>query len=95
MWETIAQPITPTLCTVSQGESLTARLENIEVRYAGQMARLGRYAVHFHMIGTTRNSYCRSSSIHHTYSRAIALHGVHFLRVTDNVAFVIWNCRKR
>ena len=27
----------------SQGESLTARIENIELRYAGQMGRLGRY----------------------------------------------------
>ena len=34
-----------------------------------------------------RNSYVRSNSIHHTYNRAIAIHGVHYLRVQDNVAF--------
>ena len=71
----------------SQGESLTARIENIEVRYAGQMGRIGRYPIHFHMIGAVRNSYVRSNSIHHTYNRAIAIHGVHYLRVQDNVAF--------
>jgi hypothetical protein len=95
----------------SKGESLSARIENVEVRYAGQMGRLGRYPgmshmvlvaiaalllmswllmcrpVHFHMIGSVRNSYVRACSIHHTFNRAIAIHGVHFLRVQNNVAF--------
>ena len=71
----------------SQGESLTGRIENIELRYAGQMGRLGRYSIHFHMIGAVRNSYVRRNSIHHTFNRAIAIHGVHHLRVQDNVAF--------
>jgi len=53
----------------------------------GQGYRLGRYPIHFHMIGTVRNSYVRSVSIHHTYNRAVAIHGVHYLRVTNNVMF--------
>ena len=40
----------------SQGESLVARIENIEVRYAGQMGRIGRYSIHFHMCATARHS---------------------------------------
>ena len=76
-----------TIVDRSKGESLTARIENIEVRYSGQMGRLGRYSIHFHMIGAVRNSYVRYNSIHHTYNRAIAIHGVHFLRVQGNVAF--------
>ena len=71
----------------SQGDSLTARIEDIEVAYAGQMGRLGRYPIHFHMIGATHTSYVRRTSIHHTYNRAIAIHGVHYLRVINNVAF--------
>ena len=71
----------------SQGDSLTARIENIEVRYSGQMGRIGRYSIHFHMIGAVKNSYVRKNSIHHTFNRAIAIHGVHYLRVQDNVAF--------
>jgi len=71
----------------SNGESLIARIENIEVRYAGQFGRMGRYPIHFHMIGAVRNSYVRRNSIHHTYNRAIAIHGVHYLRVQGNVAF--------
>ena len=68
-------------------ESLTARIENVEVRYAGQGFRLGRYPIHFHMIGTVRNSYVRQNSIHHTYNRAVVIHGVHYLRIKNNVAF--------
>ena len=74
----------PSIVDRSQGESLTARIENIEVRYAGQMGRIGRYSIHFHMIGAVRNSYVRHNSIHHTYNRAIAIHGVHYLRVQNN-----------
>ena len=68
----------------SKGESLRARLENFEIRYCGQMGRLGRYAIHFHMIGAVRNSYVRYTSIHHSYQRAIAIHGVHYLRIVGN-----------
>ena len=39
------------------------------------------------MIGTVRNSYVRKNSIHHTYNRAVAIHGVSYFRVQDNVAF--------
>ena len=54
------------------------------MRYAGQGFRLGRYPVHIHMVGAVRNSYVRKNSIHHTYNRAVAIHGVHYLRVQDN-----------
>ena len=48
---------------------------------------MGRYPIHFHMIGAVRNSYVRGNSIHHTYNRAVVIHGVHYLRVTNNVNF--------
>jgi hypothetical protein len=66
-------------------ESLTARIENIEVRYAGQGFRLGRYPIHFHMIGTVRNSYVKHNSVHHTYNRAVVIHGVHCERHPSNL----------
>ena len=68
-------------------ESLAGRFSNVEVRFAGQAFRLGRYPIHFHMIGEVTNSYVRSCSIHHTYNRAVTMHGVHRLRVEDNVAY--------
>ena len=39
------------------------------------------------MIGTVHNSYVRGNAIHQTYNRAVTTHGVHYFRVTDNVAF--------
>jgi hypothetical protein len=77
-----------TIMMFSSGdESLIGRIENIEVRNAGQAFRLGRYPIHFHMIGTVRRSYCRSNSVHHTFNRAVTIHGVHYLRVQRNVAY--------
>ena len=70
-------------------ESLLGRLEGVEVRDAGQGFFLGRYAVHFHLVGSVKGSYVRKCSIHHSFNRAIAIHGVNHLRVRNNVAFNI------
>ena len=40
------------------------------------------------MIGTVHNSYIRGNAIHHTYNRAVTVHGVHFLRIQNNVAYL-------
>ena len=68
-------------------ESVIGRIENIELRDVGQAFQLGRYPIHFHMIGTVHNSYVKSNSIHHTYNRAVTIHGVHYLRVINNLAY--------
>jgi hypothetical protein len=68
-------------------ETLTARIGYIEVRYAGQAYILGKYPIHFHLIGSVSNSYVVGNSIHDTYNRAVTAHGVHYLRVMNNVAF--------
>ena len=76
--------------TASSGanaNSFIGRIENAELRYMGQAFQLGRYAVHFHMSGLIDQSYLRLNSIHHTYNRACTIHGVHGLRVQDNVAY--------
>ena len=86
--DSVSRQFGATVMMFSPGdESLTARIENIEVRRAGQAHRLGRYPLHFHMIGTVRRSYARSNSVHTTYNRAFAIHGVHYLRVQHNVAY--------
>lgn len=68
-------------------ESVIGRIENIELVDVGQAFQLGRYPIHFHMIGTVHNSYVKSNSIHNTYNRAITIHGVHYLRVINNLAY--------
>ncbi len=62
-------------------ESVIGRIEYCEFRDVGQAFQLGRYPIHFHMIGTVHNSYVRGNAIHHTYNRAVTIHGVHYLRV--------------
>ena len=40
------------------------------------------------MIGDVSDSYIRGNSIHNTYNRAVTIHGVHYLRILYNVAFM-------
>ncbi|XP_063689847.1 fibrocystin-L-like isoform X2 [Bolinopsis microptera] len=63
------------------------RLENAEFSWAGQAFRLGRYPIHFHMNGDVSGSYVKGCAVHHTFNRAVTVHGVNNLLVKDNVAF--------
>ena len=60
-----------------------------ELRQAGQGFFLARYPFHYHMTGSVSKSYVHNCSIHHTYNRAVAIHGVHDLQLCDNVAYNI------
>ena len=71
----------------SGDESLTGRISYSEFTQVGQAFQLGRYPIHFHMIGTVHNSYVKGNAIHHTYNRACTIHGVHYLTIEKNVAF--------
>ena len=62
-------------------ETTAARIDNIELYHVGQAFILGSYPIHFHMIGTVHSSYVRNNAIHHTFNRAVTIHGVHYLRV--------------
>ena len=68
-------------------ESTQGRIDSIELTNVGQAFILGSYPIHFHMIGTVHNSYVRNNAIHHTFNRAVTIHGVHYLRVQNNVAY--------
>ena len=68
-------------------QSLTGRISYIEITQAGQAFQLGRYPIHFHMIGNVHGSYIKGNAIHHTYNRACTIHGVHYLVLEYNVAF--------
>ena len=60
-------------------ESVIGRIENCEFYNVGQGFKLGRYPIHYHMIGTVSKSYIKYNAIHQTYNRGITLHGVHYL----------------
>jgi hypothetical protein len=70
-------------------ESLVVRLSNFELRNGGQAFRLGRYALHWHMIGNLKQSYQRNISIHHSWNRGVAVHGINYLRVQHNFVYNI------
>lgn len=70
-------------------ELVKVRISDIEVRYAGQAFRLGRYAIHFHLAGDQSHSYVRRSSINRSFNRALNIHQTHNLRVLQNVAYNI------
>ena len=47
----------------------------------------GRYPIHFHLSGDVSGSYVRGCAIHHTFNRAVTVHGVTGLVVEHNVAY--------
>jgi len=86
--DSIADEYGATLFIHSEGDdSLTARLSYIELQHVGQASQLGRYAVHFHMIGAVHNSYVKGVALHQSNNRAFTIHGNQFLRIIDNFAF--------
>jgi hypothetical protein len=72
---------------MSKGEAV-ARIEYVELRRVGQAFRLGRYPIHFHLIGdVTNQSYVRGNAIYRTNNRAVTSHGVRGLLIENNVAY--------
>lgn len=59
----------------------------IECFRCGQAFNLGRYPLHFHMMGNVDGSYVRGCGIHHTFNRAVTIHAVHYFEVSHNVAY--------
>jgi len=75
------------ICHSPGDESTVCRIDSSELTNVGQAFILGSYPIHFHMIGTVHSSYVRNNAIHHTFNRAVTIHGVHYLRVQNNVAY--------
>ena len=68
-------------------ESAVGKIENCEFYDVGQAFKLGRYPIHFHMIGTVAKSYIKNNSIHQSYNRGTTLHGVHYLEISGNFVY--------
>ncbi|CEM30506.1 unnamed protein product [Vitrella brassicaformis CCMP3155] len=63
------------------------RFENAEVFHCGQQGNLGRYCTHFHLSSILHDGYVKANSIHHSFQRAVTIHGVWYAKITDNVAY--------
>eukprot|EP00062_Callorhinchus_milii_P017054 gi/632969110/ref/XP_007900907.1/ PREDICTED: LOW QUALITY PROTEIN: fibrocystin-L [Callorhinchus milii] len=66
------------------------RIEYVEMYYVGQAFRLGRYPIHWHLLGNMKyQSYVRGCGIHQTFNRAVTIHNTHKLLVEHNVIYDI------
>lgn len=70
------------------------RVSGVELQRMGMTNVLGRYPLHFHMLGNRgSSSYATDNSIHRSYYRCVVLHHTNFLVVARNVAYdSIGNC---
>ena len=65
------------------------RVTDMELTYVGQAFRLGRYAIHYHMVGRTSCSYVNNSAIHRSFNRAVNVHSSHGLVIRNTTGFNI------
>lgn len=59
-----------------------------EFRHLGKKHTLGRYSLHFHLVGATmRGSYVIGASIWDSHNRWLTVHGTNYLVVRDNIGY--------
>ena len=66
-------------------ETVIGRIENLQMNDVGQAFLVGKYPIHFHMIGRVNKSYVRNNVVERSYNRGTTVHGVKYLRVERNV----------
>jgi RNA polymerase sigma factor (sigma-70 family) len=63
-------------------------LSYTEFRHLGKRDVLGRYSLHYHLVGDTmRGSYVIGNSIWNSHNRWLTIHGTNYLVVRDNVGY--------
>ena len=63
-------------------------VEGAELYRMGQKSILGRYPIHWHLLtDKAQGQYVRNSSIHHSFSRAVTIHGTDSITVEDNFCY--------
>ena len=70
-----------------EDESCIGRILYTEFFNVGQAFKLGRYPIHFHVIGTVAKSLVKGNSIHQTYNRAVTIHAVSYFNIENNVVY--------
>jgi hypothetical protein len=70
-------------------ETVIGRIQDCEFSNVGQAFQLGRYPIHYHMIGEVTKSYVKRNSIHNSFNRGTTIHAVYYLEVSYNVYYHI------
>jgi hypothetical protein len=68
-------------------DSLIFRARDVEFANVGQAFKLGRYALHMHMIGAVHKSIIERNAVNQSNNRAVAIHGTRYLRIINNFSF--------
>jgi hypothetical protein len=59
-----------------------------EFRHLGKQGVLGKYAIHYHLVGDSmRGSYVLGASVHDSHNRWVTIHGTNYLVVRDCVGY--------
>ena len=69
-------------------DTAKARIENVELTRMGQLKKLKRYPIHYHMQGDNGDgSYVKNTVLHKNFNRCITVHGTGKLLLESNVGF--------
>lgn len=63
------------------------RISGAEFTHMGQEGLLGKYPLHWHLMGDVSGQFVRHSSIHHTFNKGLTIHGTSNAHLTENVIF--------
>lgn len=69
------------------GPGTRARVSGVTFRELGQEGRLGRYAMHWHEVGSSNGSWIRRSAVHTSFTRGVVVHGTTDTEVRDVVGY--------
>ena len=69
------------------GPAPTIQISHAEFRRMGQLNVVGRYPIHFHLLGKTKDCFVKNTSVRDTIQRGIVLHDVENVSLTGNVVF--------
>jgi len=72
---------------MNSASKASVQIARVSFRRMGQLNQLGRYPVHFHLMGNATGSYVRESAIDGSIQRGIVLHAVSGVQVVGNVVF--------
>ncbi len=69
-------------------DTAKARFSNVEFTRLGQLGKLKRYPIHYHMQGDAGDgSFVSNSVLHHNFNRAITIHSTGKLLIQNNAAY--------
>ncbi|OYV01715.1 MAG: hypothetical protein CFE26_22675, partial [Verrucomicrobiales bacterium VVV1] len=72
----------------SSGVSGSAYIQGVELYRMGQKSIIGRYPMHWHMCAQDgAGQYFRDSAVHHSFNRAITIHGTESTLVDNNFCY--------